>query len=222
MVRYLIIVISVVMFCTSVTAQDAPTISCPNFKLVEPPGLVSTGDTADFRLEPDPKQQVEWTVSFGVIERGQGTGNISVRTSMANNLQLMKVSATVKGLPKDCSQIFEGSAVVGCCVDPVLLDEWGKIPANDQKGRLDNVIQELLENPTQVAFILLGYEKHSTEKDLLKRVKLIKDHIVRFRKFPANRIVVASESTSHDFYSVRIYRVPPSVVSAFCGNCRIH
>jgi len=225
MFRILILAVVLTGVGTAGFAMERP-VQCPDIKLIEPPGLVSAGDTADFRLEPDLKQQrdirVEWSVSFGQIENGQGTTSIAVRTALEHNFQTMKVKAVIKGLPNECVGVFEGTAIVGCCFDPIVLDEWGKLPADDQRGRLDNVLQELINNPADVALIILDSGKGKTEKDLLKRVKFIKDHIFGHRKFQANRIVIVSEPASHGYQSVKVYRLPPGLVKSFCPNCRIH
>jgi hypothetical protein len=222
MIRHLIPAIAVFTCSSAALAQDPPPVACPS--LVEPPGLVRFGDTFDFRIVPAMKGiEVAWKVSAGKIENGQGTQSIVVleNSTEPHGVYTITVKAEVKGLPWGCPIFYEGTAVIGCCFDPVILDEWGKLPINDQRARLDAALQDLSQNPTQVLLILLGSEKRSTEKDLLKRVKLIKDHVLGLIKTSPKRIVIAESPFGGDDHFVRIYRLPPDAAKSLCGNCRI-
>jgi len=163
-------------------------------------------------------------VSFGEIENGQGTPRILVKTKEGVYSEEILVKAIVKGLPTECVNIAEGKTSVGNIFDPAMFDEWGKrLSPEDQKGRLDNVLQTLREKPSFDALFILESEKRSTERDLLKRVKFIKDHVFGRRKFPGNRIIIASEAISSDNHAVIVYLIPAGEgAGPLCGNCRIH
>ena len=225
MFRTLLLGIAFVGLCAAASAQN-PQVDCPKIMIVEPWEWASPGDNVEFSLssdlQPQKDVQIEWTVSFGAIESGQGTPRIAVKTKGGVYLESILVKAIVKGLPKECPNTAEGKATVGNIFDRAMLDEWGKLSASDQKGRLDNVLNELVQNPSDVALFILDSEKGSTEKDLLKRVKFIRDHLFRRRKFPVNRIIIASESISYNSHVVRVYRIPARSAGPICRNCRIH
>jgi hypothetical protein len=213
--------------CNTQFAQTATSVACPNIRINEPTRLTRNGDTLEFQLEGDLKDlkdsKIEWKVSEGTIERGQGTPNIVVRTNL-EPLTVYTISAegSISGFPELCPNVFYGNAPVGVGGDPIIIDEWGSLPVNDQKGRFDNVLEELRRNPNNTGVFVLMSKKGSSEVKLLKRVKFIRDFVFGYRKFPKNRIIIASKAEPHDINALRIYRIPTEVVSAFCTDCRIH
>jgi hypothetical protein len=183
------------------------------------------GETVAFSVPPHLQLvgglKFDWTVSLGTIETGQGSSDIVVRTTSSDSFKTMKAKVVVSGLPKECNSVAEGSAtILGIAHYPVPLDVFGRLSVNDQKGRLDNVAAELKQNPSQVALFILHHKEGTAEKDLSARVRFIKNHIVGFRKLPANRIVIKSEPTTDNYTT--IYKIPPGVVDSYCSGCRTH
>ena len=229
MIRILGLGFALLWVCT-VSAAGQAQAECPNIKMIEPQGLARFGDTFEVRLEPQltnlENLQVEWKVSAGKIEKGQGTFAIRVLDNSAPPFQpfIINVEATIKGLPHGCTSVYNGTAVVGCCIHyDTLLDEYSvTLPANDQRGRLDNALSELLKNPRQTGYFILRSKKGTTEKQLSQRVRFLKNHIFGFRKFAATRIVIVSDPEPYFDDSVKIYRMPSDLVSSYCGNCRVH
>jgi hypothetical protein len=227
MFRYLIYLVAAFSLCATLRAQNTPQADCPNIKIVEPPGVAMFGNTVDFRIEPDLQNlnnvQIDWKVSTGTIEKGLGTSSIAVRSAPEAKIHVIVAQAIIKGLPKECKSVYEGSAVVGCCIDPVIMDEFGKLSSTDQKGRLDNALQELRNNPNNTGLFILRSNKGYTAKQLLKRVKFIKDFILDYRNFPANRIIIASDPNPYFEDAVIIYRMPPQIEARlYCPECRFH
>lgn len=226
--RILILVICLVGFATFALAMEQASRECPNIKLIEPNRVTTSGDTVEFRLEHDLQDlkgiQVEWKVSEGTIEKGQGTLAIVVRTRISpSEIHTIVADASIKGLPNECETKYQGFAPVGAIFDPVLLDEYGKLPIGDQKGRLDNALSELLRNSTYKGLLILFSKKGTSEKQLMTRVKFLKDHIFRYRKFTKDRIIIVSDSYPSSGDAVKIYRVPSGVNAlALCAGCRVH
>lgn len=223
MFRLASIAIPIFVFFTATPAQGP----CPNISMIEPQGLTRNGDTVEFQLQGDLKDskdsKIQWRVSDGKIERGQGTTSIIVRTSLEpRTVYTISAEASISGLPAQCPSVFQGSAPVGVGGHPIIIDEWASLPVNDQKGRFDNALEELRQNPSNTGVFVLRSKKGSSEIKLLRRVKFIKDFVFGYRKFPTNRIVIASDSEPAESDSIRIYRLPTEVVSVFCTNYKIH
>lgn len=70
-----------IAFVAAIAHPQAPT-DCPKLEVVGPSGITTRGGLAVFTLEPDlpnsDRLQLEWTVSLGKIEEGQGSHKIVV------------------------------------------------------------------------------------------------------------------------------------------------
>ncbi|HXF43398.1 MAG TPA: hypothetical protein VNK26_06630 [Pyrinomonadaceae bacterium] len=185
--------------------------ACPSLSVTGPAGITNPGDTMVFTATVAGGTQANitynWTVSNGTIESGQGTPSIVVRTTreMANS----SVTATVNigGLDPNCRCTTEASETAGVAALPtaVQIDEFGKLPNDDIRARLDTFFAELANNPNNQGYII----NYGTPKEIAAREKLIINHI-NFRKFDRSRITIVNGGPSPDgVVKTKLYRVPP-------------
>lgn len=198
--------------------------SCPMISVIGPSGVTMPGDTAKFKVEPQldlkPNLRFDWTVSAGTIEAGRGTSEIKVRTSEQDDLKTIHAKVFVHGLPKGCSNTADQEALVVGIHDPVLIDEFGKIPLREQYARLDTFLNELINNPLQNGYLILRYMKGTPNSAILNRVRVIKNHVFGRRRFAYNRIVIFSEPSQR--VTTSIYRLPPESGDYICLGCKRH
>jgi hypothetical protein len=87
-------------------------------------------------------------------------------------------------------------------MEPILSDEFDKFVGSGSKARIDNFLIELLNDKTSEGIIVFR-----DDKDLLRQVKYLRDHIA-FRKFsPARLTLVISDK---DIQPFQFWRVPVS------------
>jgi len=118
------------------------------------------------------------------------------------------VTATVEiGLDVDCDcqKSASETAPVAPEILPVLVDEFGKLPNDDIRGRLDAFFAELSNNPNNQGYII----NYGTDKEITARERLITNHIA-FRNFDRSRITLVRGGTSADGEPrTKLYRIPP-------------
>ncbi|HLA96020.1 MAG TPA: hypothetical protein VK612_09880, partial [Pyrinomonadaceae bacterium] len=184
---------------------------CATLSVSGPSGIVAPGETATFTATVSGGTQAtttyNWSVSAGTIESGQGTPSIVVRTTpeMAGG----SVTATVEigGADPSCGCPTTDSETVGIEAKPTapLIDEFGKLPNDDIRGKLDVFFAELSNNPANQGYII----NYGTPKEVAAREKIITNHIA-FRRFDRSRITLVNGGTSASGeVNTKLYRVPP-------------
>jgi len=185
--------------------------SCPTLSVSGPAGITSPGETMTFTATAAGGTQANitynWSVSAGTIESGQGTPSITVRTT--RDMAGSSVTATVEigGLDPACNCPRTASETAGVAPKPdaVMIDEFGKMPNDDIRGRLDIFFAELSNNPGNQGYII----NYGTPKEIAAREKLITNHI-NFRKFDRSRITIVNGGASPDgTVRTKLYRIPP-------------
>ncbi|MBK9152733.1 MAG: hypothetical protein IPM25_00615 [Chloracidobacterium sp.] len=148
-----------------------------------------------------------WTVTAGTIESGQGTPSITVRTTraMANTSVTATVDVGGQDPACDCPRTDSETGGVAPNPQPVLIDEFGKLPNDDIRGRLDLFFAELSNNPNNQGYII----NYGDDRDVAARERLITNHIA-FRNFDRSRITLVRGGTheSGEVYT-KFYRIPP-------------
>lgn len=124
---------------------------------------------------------------------------------MANS----SVTATVNigGAPAGCDCPVSASEVGGIAdlPRPVLVDEFGAMPNDDIRGRLDLYFAELSNNPNNQGYII----NYGTPAQVAARERLIRNHIA-FRRFDASRITLVNGGASESGQpTTKLYRIPP-------------
>lgn len=188
------------------SGQEKP--NCPNLEVIPPPGIINVKEPATFVLRTDQDfpeaYKYEWTVNDATIVKGQGTRVIEILAHLYGSG--VRATVTVKGLPAHCANT--ASEIVG--VEPRMewhaTDEWGEIPNNDQRGRLDMFFVELSNNPTHIGLVFIDAKNKVTER---RRLKLVLDH-AHFRKFDKNLFMFCLGRS--DWNQTRVYRLPPQLV----------
>ncbi len=183
--------------------------TCPTLSVSGPAGVTERGASMTFTANASggTAQNItyNWTVSAGTIGSGQGTPSITVTAPSDGTTN---VTATVNiGLDVDCGCVKEASetAPVAPEILPVLVDEFGKLPNDDIRGRLDAFFAELSNNPNNQGYII----NYGTDREIAARERLITNHI-QFRNFDRSRITLVRGGTSADGEPrTKLYRIPP-------------
>ncbi len=127
-----------------------------------------------------------WSVSAGTITSGQGTSSITVD---AKGVGGQSITATVdaRGYDPACASTASATTAVKTCHVPSCnkTDEYGDMPFNREKARLDNFATELQNKPGSQGYII-GYGKCDGEG--LARANRAKDYLVNSRNIDAGRI----------------------------------
>jgi hypothetical protein len=206
--------------CGQTQTQTIRVVECPNcvrpcecatIDVSGPSGITQPGDAMTFTANVSggtaSNLTYNWTVSAGTIESGQGTPSITVRTNrdMANST----VTATVNvgGQDPACNCPTEASETGGVAPNPeaVAIDEFGALPADDIRGRLDNFFAELANNPNNQGYIII----YGTEREMNTRERLINNHIT-FRSFDRSRITIVRGGVHpNGTVYTKLYRIPP-------------
>jgi hypothetical protein len=173
-------------FGFSVFAQNEFS-SCPKIE-VTGGGVVRTGEPVSFTASVSGgarlgKIDYEWKASAGTISGGQGTPSMTIDTTGLEG-ENITAEVKIKGLSANCSNTAsEVGAVMGkiICLRP--FDEFGKIPGNEIKARIQNLYVELENNPTGQGYIII----YGTDEEIASREKQIRKAL-DFLKLDANRV----------------------------------
>ena len=147
-----------------------------------------------------------WTVSAGTIESGQGTPSIVVATTkeMANSNVTATVDIGGQEAKCDCPRTASETGSIAPRIEPVLVDEFGKLSNDDVRAKLDTFFIELQNNPNNQGYII----NYGTDRDVAAREKLITNHI-NFRKFDRSRITLVRGGDNGGAINTKLYRIPP-------------
>ncbi|MGH9946872.1 MAG: hypothetical protein ACRD6X_06720 [Pyrinomonadaceae bacterium] len=188
-----------------------PLCNCPSISVTAPAGVINPSQTATFTANYSGAVNVtyNWTVSDGTIESGQGTPSIVVRTSLADAGKTIEATVSLGGLSEalpncGCETTARDSVPVAERLITELVDEFGKLPNDDIRGRLDNFFQVLSNNPNDQGYII----NYGTPVQIAARERLITNHIT-FRSFDRSRITLIRGGDKGDGVSTKLYRVPP-------------
>lgn len=183
---------------------------CATVDVSGPAGITNPGDTMTFTANVtagtyDPTYN--WTVSAGTIISGQGTPSITVQTTPDMAGSSVTATVDIGGAPTECSCPVSDSETAGVAPrpDPILVDEFGAMPNDDIRGRLDTFFSELSNNPSNQGYII----NYGTPQQIAARERLIANHI-RFRGQDPSRITIVNGGASPDGVpTTKLYRVPP-------------
>lgn len=186
--------------------------SCPSLSVSGPAGVTAPGDTMTFtaNVSGGPDVTYNWTVSAGTIESGQGTPSIVVRTSATDAGATVTATVDLGGLDPTCNCPSRASESGPVAVTPeaVLVDEFGALPNDDIRGRLDNFFTELNNNPNNQGYII----NYGTDRQIAARERLITNHIT-LRGFDRSRITLVRGGDTGAGASTKLYRIPPGAAN---------
>jgi len=182
--------------------------SCPSLSVSGPAGVTTPGDTMTFtaNVSGGPDVTYNWTVSGGTITSGQGTPSIVVGTTTADAGTTITATVTLGGLDPacNCPETASESGPVDSRPIPVLVDEFGALPNDDIRGRLDIFFQELSNNPNNQGYII----NYGTDRQIAARERLITNHIT-LRGFDRSRITLVRGGDTGAGVNTKLYRIPP-------------
>lgn len=183
--------------------------SCPSFTLSGPSGITSPGETMTFTASVGGDVTYNWSVSAGTIESGQGTPSITVRTTadMADS----NVTATLQigGTDPACNCPSTLSETAGVAPKPGAekTDEFGSLPDDEVKARVDNFFIRLNNDPSSKGYII----NYGTPAEIRKRKAQI-NKAITFRKFDASRITFVDGPDNGSGILTKFYIVPSGAV----------
>jgi hypothetical protein len=184
---------------------------CPSLSVTGPAGVTNPGDSMTFtaNVSGGSQQSVtyNWTVSAGTITSGQGTPSITVATDRAMAGGNVTATVDIGGTDPSCSCTTTASetAPVAPAPSSELVDEFGKLPNDDIRSRLDAFFQVLSNNPDNQGYII----NYGTDREITARERLITNHI-NFRNFDRSRITLVRGGASPDGEPrTKLYRIPP-------------
>jgi hypothetical protein len=183
--------------CSETKTETVEVVDCDCVQICECPTLtvdgpregVKPGETMTFTANVVGGNQqsitYNWEVSQGTIESGQGTPQIVVGTE---GLGQTTIRATVKitgDAGCNCTNEASETGIVVPLPNPELVDEFGPIPNNDVKARLDIFGGRLSNDPTATGYIV----NYGSSSQVARREKLIRDYLVNNVGIDASRLV---------------------------------
>ncbi|MEZ5308914.1 MAG: hypothetical protein R2684_17345 [Pyrinomonadaceae bacterium] len=187
--------------CDCVQACD-----CGSLEVSGPPAVIKPCEEMTFRAEVSGGNQNDytynWTVSDGEIVRGQGTPTIVVGNTCELAGQTITATVDVASECEQCKLSGSETGIVDKKPEAVLIDEFGKIPNNDVKTRIDSLFIQLQSDPSATGYII----NYGSAKDVRAREKLIRDYIA-FRNYDADRVVFVNGGTESTIRT-RLWVVP--------------
>jgi len=190
--------------CTTVV-----TCNCVTPSVSGPTDIVAPGTPITFSLNygggGDPTYT--WTVSAGTITSGQGTSSITVDTTGLSN-ENVRATVELDNLPRpdcNCDRSAEYTVQVGGPRDAPLFDEFGDIPNDEVKARVDNLYIALGNDPTARGVII----NEGTAAQIRRRRAQI-DGAIRFKRYDRSRIEYIDKITDGPI-NTKVYVVPAGV-----------
>ena len=215
--RYILLtIVAAVMFAGIAAGQTRE--DCPKIRVIGPSGITTPGDSVTFTAETDADTKAlrfYWTVSGGVIEAGQWTTSISVRSSRDDGGKNIEGTVTVSGLAEGCRNVALELAPIDMLLPNCASDEFGDLEPDDVRARMDSLFIELENNPTNQGVVHLIITDKEELSESNPRLQLIVKH-AKFREFDLERLAFLFE-TAEASYS-KLWRVPPGAESP-CPDC---
>lgn len=199
----------------TITVRECPDCQvpcvCPDLS-VSGGGEVKPGEpmsfTANLSGGTAPDVTYNWTVSAGTISSGQGTPSITVDTTGLDNTSITATVEIASGsLCPECPRTkSETGSVVGR-PKPRLIDEFGKLPDDEVKARIQNLYIALGNEPNAQGYII----NYGTDKEIAVRERQIQKAIAFLKLDPSRVTVVRGGANPRGEKGVwtKVWIVPP-------------
>jgi hypothetical protein len=203
--------ISILVFSFSAFAQAevCPKIEVTGGGVVQPEAPMNFSVVLKSEVELS-AFKYKWKISAGTITKGQNSSSITVDTTGLADGTAVTATVEIKGLPENClNTASESGAVYGIVDIFPLIDEFGNLPRNEMRARIDAFFLTLGSSPKDQAYIV----NYGTDKEVSAREKLIRNHIA-LRKYDATRIIFVREGATPKEVSgiwTRFYILPPGM-----------
>lgn len=195
-------------FLSSIYAQS----NCPTISVTSPNSITPIGDSMTFTANLSggsyDKINYEWIISSGTLMKGQNTSSITIATNA--DLAGQTITATVKitGLPQECKNEVSESGEVAAAKPPVIWEtkvaEYGKIPWNDERVRIDIVGVELKNDNELVAYFIVRNKSKKRSQVLKQREAKMQKYFFEAYKIAKNRIIFIGGGNGNDNTVVHI------------------
>jgi hypothetical protein len=198
----------IVALCVVSSAQEEK-IDCPTISITGPAEITNPGDVMVFRADVKGTvpsgSKFQWTVSSGIVEGGQGTRSITVRTSTGPTE--LNIAATLKltGLPNTC--LVSATEIASIMSLPIgePVDRYGQISLFDEYARIQNGITAAKDNPTSLLVMIRESPRFgSAERVRLSKIKAFISQRLHFSLGKLRIITNISPQTQNT-----IWLVPP-------------
>jgi hypothetical protein len=194
----------------TVKVQDCPDCvqicSCQPLSVSGPSGVTNPGETMSFTLSgAGSDNSINWSVSAGTIEAGQGTSTITVRAPADGSVTNITATAEVGGTNPACNCQTSANETAGVAPLPQakLVDEFGPQKDDEVKARVDNFYIELNNDPNAKGYVV----NYGNAKQIAARKAQIMK-AVNFRKYDANRLVFVDGGDTGAGVNTKFWLVP--------------
>lgn len=185
---------------------------CPSLSMSGPSGVTRPGETMTFTLNGVPSNgTVNWSVTAGTIESGQGTSSITVRTPADGSVSNITASAEVGGISsRECVCPNTASETAPVAALPVSRPVWDCPSSNGSKcvpdvikAGLDILYGELNADPQSKGYIIY----YGNAKEQAKTEAAINAGI-KFRNYSPDRVVLVNGGDNGGGQAVKMWVVP--------------
>jgi hypothetical protein len=193
--------------------QQPAAVPCPQLVVQGPGRSVRDGEQISFAAnigggDPNVQPVFNWSISSGTIVNGQGTRTIQVDSTGAGNDRQITADLLIGGYSFECRN--SATATVPVAAPAKKVDEFGDLPAQDESGKLDSIVNYLNQAPDRI--YVIGYAGRNNVRgyasDVLRRMKAYTTG-----KAPADRVVMIDggfrEQPAYEIWVVPIGAEPP-------------
>ena len=147
--------------------------------------------------------EFKWSVSAGMIIKGQGTDEITVDTAGLGGVKLI---ATVEliGAPVACKASASRTTEVNISnfFCGLALDQYGDLKFEDEKARLDNFAIQLFNDRHSRGLIQIYVGQETFKREAAYRLDRAKTYLVNVRGADSSRIVTLDCGFSRDLTTI--------------------
>ncbi len=179
--------------------------NCPSLSVNDQSGVTSPGSTMTFTLNGGGSNPVNWSVTAGTIESGQGTSTITVRVPAEGSPSNITATASLGGLDEACRcpNTAQGTGGVAPKLTGRLVDEFGTKKDDEVKAIVDNFYIELNNDPNAKGYIVI----YGNPKQIAHRKAQIMKAI-NFRKYPLDRVIFVDGGDNGQGEYTKLWFVP--------------
>lgn len=127
----------------------------------------------------------------------EGQGTLSIKVLKKNDNRPITATVEVTGGPEGCPALTgtETETII-CILNPqsILLGEFSIPGAQINKARLDNLIDELQDEPNSQGYIIEYFKPGTPRRIINLKIQKIRDYLVKERKFDETRVTIVTRA----------------------------
>ena len=201
--RYLFLSICIFLVSPAVGQTDG----CGELK-ISAPDYLDPWDSRNFTVKTVMGEALaaDWTL----VKENYRTNRVEVETiRQKNSVKPELWNANDSGI---VTAIATATSASGCAMtaaihvmvvervgSPLIIDEYGRMPLNDERGRLDAEIAYMDKRPKHNLLVYLSFRPTDRPATRRLRITQIFDHVVNFRKFDAKRLLFLISTTDRTY-----------------------